>query len=957
MIKDFSTAYWGYLPTTSKPYPAHPKVNAFVGASGHGKTTIMDGLRLLLGDAKFENNRDALHYMHRISKWAVVRASFYNEQVNGVRPFESAGYQEDEVTCCCLISINSSGRPEKEYYVFNGIFTEIIDLGTNPKAYNQNKKTHTQYKQILEECLGVTPAFRNLMSMNPTTVKNLVHMNANDLFLKVFELKGIKKIHDNFRSAKDELGKQEVNLHQTQDTLNEGLDNFKSLQSKSEKFKENQLNKARLQFVKQKMFKVEFWENNTAIKTCEEKSENLKNNINVEQDKKIELDVQRKSFKSDIEIMEDKKKEYKTVLFDLQKEIGDLGDKVGEISSDKKKIHEDLLKLRRIKPLNKEGFVQDHEDAQKIHEEAYGDWRREKEKLVSLEKRKIDLDQDKPYPDYVYDYTQKLNERKIEHILLADAISLKPEYEKWQSAVEAFLSNERFRIIVDKNQELQAKKLQETCRYTSRVSLPKSELERQNIKSIPYPTIRSVINVAFPDKVGGYLTRLNNIYLVETVEAGHQLQKQGLSSITIKGLQQDNDGSIFRMHHNLCCGRLALDKEKALIEIEILKQKEISKEKEVLAKEFENEVNRLQAIINEQIELEKLPKKEKELKDLTEKYETLFNQKQNKEIKRDTINIQREEISDLYTKQKVAEAVCEEQEKQCMREIERLVEELKILAKELEYKRQELEETKQQLIALGIFEDDIECIPKEINTPDFRNEKGEIYSSKELKKESDNITENINKFLRDNPNIDETVVELVRTQETLVNQLQNRFNEIKEERDNWEQECNNSLAALQGHIKETVRDFIDEFQMMADLIGANANGRLEPRGEDPDLWELYLSIGFDGKKPVLIYSPDLSSGQRARTSLLVLLAAVSSKRRGEKLSIMFLDEPNAEVDDYSGNDIGQVFQVTDIQYFITHQIGEALKSIQWINHSFVCSQCPIDSEFTKPLIVQRMRCD
>ncbi|RED51780.1 AAA family ATPase [Cohnella phaseoli] len=957
MIKDFSTAYWGLLPTTSRPYPAHPKVNAFVGASGHGKTTIMDGLRLLLGDAKFENNRDALHYMHDKSKWAVVRASFYNEPVERVRPFESAGFQGDEVTCCCLVTVNSNGRLEKEYYVFNGVFTDIIDLGTKPKAYSQSLKTQKQYKQILEECLGVTPAFRNLMSMNPTTVKNLVHLDANDLFLKVFELKGVKKIHDNYRAAKDELGRQEVNLHQTQNSLNEGVETFEHLQLKSEKFKENQSNRIKLYSVKQKTLKVEFWESKVAIQACEEKNSNLKNEINTKQDKKVDLGVQSTTIQTEILRMEAEKEQCKIAVSKLQREIVNLSGKVGELASDRKKINQEVLRLQEIKPLDRERFVQDHIEAMEILEVARNDWRNDKDKLDSLQKRKKDLDQSRPYPDHVYQFTSRLIENKIENILLADAISLKPEYEKWQLAVEAYLGNERFRIIVNQDQEIEAKRLQEEYRYTSRMSIPKPEVLSHSKRNITYPTIRSVINVAHPDKVGGYISRLNDIYLVETVEEGHSLQKQGLTSITIKGLQQDYDGSIFRKHHRLCCGRMALEKERALTEIEIKNQREIVKEKETLVREYENELNRLQTIINEQNELYNLPGMENYINILNSTYRALSDEKCNKENECIGLNNKQEEIEKLLTEGKITAAVYSEQEKQCTQEIERLAHEIRVVVQEMEIKRQDLEEIKQKLFMIGVSEDDIEFIPQDISTPDFKNEKGEIYSSKELKKESERLIENINSFIRENPDIDDTVVELVKTQEALVNQLQYRFNKIKEERDNWEQECNNSLAALQGHIKETMKDFIEEFHMIADLIGANATGRLEPRGEDPDLWELYLSIGFDGKKPALINSPELSSGQRARTSLLVLLAAVSSKRRGEKLSIMFLDEPNAEVDDYSGNDIGQVFQVTDIQYFITHQIGESLKSIQWINHSFLCSQCPPDSDFARPLLVQKMRTD
>ncbi|KHL95401.1 hypothetical protein QW71_13170 [Paenibacillus sp. IHB B 3415] len=957
MIKDFSTAYWGMLPTTSKPYPAHPKVNAFVGASGHGKTTIMDGLRLLLGDAKFENNRDALHYMHELSKWAVVRASFYNESVNGVRPFDNAGCQDDEVTCCCLITINSNGRSEKEYYVFDGLFTEIIDLGTNPKAYSQSLKTQKQYKQILEDCLGVTPAFRNLMSMNPTTVKNLVHLDSNDLFLKVFELKGVKKIHDNFRAAKDELGRQEVNLHHAQTLLNEGLDNFGKLQLKSEKFKQYQSNRLILQSVKQKLLKVEYWENSMAIKGYEEKETILKNEVGTNREKKLSLEVQREAIQIEVLNMEKEQEQYKTILSELQKEIGDMRECAGEISSDKKTINQDVSKLKGIKPLNKEDIVRDYEVAQQSMEEVKSTWRREREKLNKLEARKKDLDQDKPYPDYVYDFTSELNENKIDYILLADAISLKPEYEKWQVAVEAFLGNERFRIIVNKNQEVATKKLQEKYKYTSRISVSKPKIEVINKKKISFPSISSVINVMFPDKVGGYLTRLNEIYLVDNVDEGHKLQKQGLTSITLKGLLQDYDGSIFKKHHRLCCGKMAIEKEKTLINIEINSQMNICQEKEKLVTNYEEEVKRLHDSINEQNELEKLPIKEKQLNELNNHYKYIFNEIEKKEKFCNELKDKEEGITGLLTNKKITTALCEQQEDHCKQEIERLSQEIKVVSIELRLKMQDLEESKQKLIVIGITEEELAFLFEDINSSGFKNEQGEVFSSRELKKESERISEKINDFIRENPDIDETIVELIRTQEALVNQLQSRFNLIKEERDSWEQECNNSLAALQIHIKETMKDFIEEFHMMADLIGASAAGRLEPRGEDPELWELYLSIGFDGKKPVLINSPNLSSGQRARTSLLVLLAAVSSKRRGEKLSIMFLDEPNAEVDDYSGNDIGQVFQVTEIQYFITHQIGESLKSIQWINHSFLCSQCPPNSDFAKPLIVQKMRND
>lgn len=136
---------------------------------------------------------------------------------------------------------------------------------------------------------------------------------------------------------------------------------------------------------------------------------------------------------------------------------------------------------------------------------------------------------------------------------------------------------------------------------------------------------------------------------------------------------------------------------------------------------------------------------------------------------------------------------------------------------------------------------------------------------------------------------------------------------------------------------------------------AQAKGRLEEKGEDPELWELFLSIGFDGKKPTPINGPELSSGQRACTSLMILLAAMNNRRESLKVPIMFLDEPRARLDDDRGNEVGQLLQVTDVQYFITHQQGQSLKTVDWINHAFSCSLCLPGEQFAPPMIFKRMR--
>ncbi|MFB6367877.1 AAA family ATPase, partial [Paenibacillus elgii] len=190
-IKEFNTAYWGRIGTAATPYQFSNKVNAFVGASGSGKTTLMDALRIALGDAKFEYNRAMDHYINKISNWSVVQVAFWNSENEG-KPFLALGFIEPVVTVCVRLD-RSSGECKREYYMFDGSFQDIANLGQNPKAYQLNRVKYGEYLQRLET-VGLTFAFRKLMLMKPEDVQNVVGLDANRLFQLIFDIKGQKAI-------------------------------------------------------------------------------------------------------------------------------------------------------------------------------------------------------------------------------------------------------------------------------------------------------------------------------------------------------------------------------------------------------------------------------------------------------------------------------------------------------------------------------------------------------------------------------------------------------------------------------------------------------------------------------------------------------------------------------------------------------------------------------------------
>lgn len=537
--------------------------------------------------------------------------------------------------------------------------------------------------------------------------------------------------------------------------------------------------------------------------------------------------------------------------------------------------------------------------------------------------------------------------------MLADAIQIKPEMKKWQESIEAYLGNERYRIVVEKNNYLPAKKLQEKARYNARVCLPKSRMGKCEERKIPYPSIRSAIINNSGAQVEGYLERLNHVYLVETVEQGHALQASGIESITLGGLLQDHDGSIYRNSYQLCCGSLALEEEKKRVEALIKMQEGTFEKLQSAIWELEAEQKKTTDAIETQRQLRALPLLQEEyatiqieLAELSLKCEMASQKRAESKGKMKKVQDDREEASAnrasfTTQQQQVQQNICR-LEKHAIDQ-GRLIDNLKRSSQKA------LEDVKKA----GMTDEDIAFIPQEVQSAAYLNENGLPYTSRELK---DRLTRlELEKMGLYDPSANAETVRLVQAQQGQVNAVAENLKRLKEDRDILEQTCNDLLHEFKTHIKLIMKEYIKEFETLAGLLKASAIGHIRETTPEPETWEIQLSIGYDGKEPVPVDGPHLSSGQKACTSLMLLLAAVNDHRNGKLTPIMFLDEPKARVDDERGNEIGQLLQITDIQYFITHQQGESLKSIDWIDYAFTCSAVEPGKQFANQLILKKRR--
>ncbi|AIF53528.1 AAA family ATPase [Pelosinus sp. UFO1] len=956
MVKDFMTMNWGYLPPTSRPYPASPKVNAFIGPSGHGKTTIWDGLRLVLGDTTFENHRNIIDYVHPNSTWAIIRVAFHNLPVNGNRPFERFGYKEDQVVVCCRCLKNADGRWGKEYYIFDGEFIDLSSLAENSKAYKQRLKIQEDFRDILEQCLGITKAFRRLMAMNPETVREMISLSPNQLFQKIYELKGIKEIQDRYKDAKKLLDEQRLACDSTEKEVISATTRYEELKAKAELYAVYSTNIKHRDAFDIRIDKLAYYETVKAIDEIKKETEVAEAKVKKEQDVLLKLEAEiAQADKSLLDI--------EAAIETMTSIFNEINDRYIEKSTTcqqqeelLRSLNTDVEKLALIKLADIDELRQIHTVAmEELHDAEFEHRQSEQRFKMHLSEYTRLSDNKHIYPHFVPTFRSALNDAGIDYLMMADSISVKPKYKEWQRAIEAYLGNERYRIIVS-NGYLQAKKLQEHHRYTARLSQPKNAKLSSQISSIDAPSILSVLDITHPEKVGGYLIGLDKIYLVNSVEEGHELQKKGLISITKKGLLQDNDGSVFRDPHTLCCGRLALETEKQRVSSLMENEKIKTCQLQATVNECRSQVENLAEDIQAQEMLAQLPEYiakqeacERELLAFTEQRGVIL-------VDRNNAETERKELYKKHSEIKFSQGSNNKSLQSSNDKIEELMNYIKRFSRELVSSQSRLDMVTEKLIKdRGLSQDDIDFIFKDVQGKDYIKDDGELYTSAELKLKRDGLNKEIEIFEAAYKDIDDKITLLVKTQEGQIEILINRLQIVKETRVECEQECNDCLFELKNHVRTAIKEYISEFETLADLLRAKTKGKLEEIAEDPDFWELHMEIGFPGKELSPVNGPKLSSGERACCSLMLLLAAVSNMKEGRHIPVMFLDEPRSRLDDARGNEIGQLLQVTDVQYFITHQQGESLKSVDWINHGFTCILRETDKKFAPPMIYKKMR--
>ncbi|MEW9123840.1 MAG: hypothetical protein AB2421_14105 [Thermotaleaceae bacterium] len=957
VIKDWNTAHWGLIRTAAESYPCHPKVNAFVGPSGGGKTTLMDALRITLGDAKFENHREMGHYIYPKSNWAVVKVAFWN-RVDERRPFVAENYRSDEVSVCVRLFKNA-GKCDREYYVFDGPFDNLADLGQNPRNYRERLVKYNAYLQLIERA-GVTASFRKLMTLRPEEVQYIVDKDPFELFDTVFELKGQKKIqerHDEISAKVGELEQLEVN---TIKDLREAELKLVEYEENKRKYEENEARKVELQKINTLLLKRQYWDAKTDLDSLNKEMEKAQQDKNELINEREKLNLSYNNVKSEL----DHAGQEKSRLEDLSKQSEEQAYKCSEyfveINTQLKGVNREIETLEAIKaePLNElEKSLEDERqlfnslgvNREKLNQEI----KAIKEKLSTLAGNKLVL------PPWVQNYQNALKQNSIPAIMLANCISIKEEYIKWTVAIEAYLGRERYRTVVEKPFQLETRKLQEKYEYGARICLPSKSKYPVNSKLLhgKYVSLRSALIVENEESIGGYLDYLNNVYLVEDVEEGLKLQAEGYITLTQKGLLQDDDGSLFLRTKDLVLGGPT---QKILKENLLTQLSEVQDGLNKVDNDYKEQNEKVEALrerIHLQKERLKLPNK-LEIKD------SLLKEFKKAEVSKDEARKAHDEV--IGRQKAVWERITS-----ISQEMVRVQSEIGMMDEKIQSKENSIKgyqgsiKTVVQLLSKAISDlkennfdsHAIEFIEVEVkNDHIFQKRDGTEWTESLLKDRQMELRHAIELNNIDSKVINAGIIVMVEQQKLNIDRLNQDLEKAREDRREWQVQLDIAKSALKIHVKETMEQYIEEFTEMASLLGAKASGKFEQNGDDYLQWKLHLKIGFDGKEPKPYFDPGLSKGQRAAVSIMLLLAAVNNSREGTKCSVMFLDEPTSRVDDYRANEIGLLLQKTNMQYFITHQISASLNTVEWVDVGYITSKFrPEEQDYADNIVVETRR--
>ncbi len=874
-------------------FPMDEQVVVVSGPNGSGKTTLLDAIRVLLGTKNLSTSRKMSGYLRPEVKLAVIKALVSNplRRGHGRRPFTRKGIFEDTATIACVLE-NRSGTWHRRYHILPG------DASMNAIKEETRGMGPDEYSAELTAA-GLPKTLLKVLALEQGETHALCRRTPAQLLEYVLEMQGDKAVLDAYEVARQNyaLSRQE---HEAQEKKAREAERALELTARdAQSFQEYKDLADEIQDIEARRLPAARWhELRRQLATCSEEQQRAADAVQRFEDENAERIARVDRLERDVQrlqgAVDTKRRERKGRLEDKETVDG--------------QAKETRIELRRLEALEAKAKAAPEADIPALEAQVraavvaefdadrrHADCREER-RALEHELQGLGRGERVRMPRFVNELREAMNAAGITARFLSETVEIKAT--KWQKAVESVLGRDRFTVLVEPKDALEARKLASKLRYPAYVAT--LEAGRANVKSeVPTGSALATVKLLEPRTPGWISDRLAETQLVESVKEGFDKAKNG-ATIDADGYRQDQRGGVYVGVEELYCGTGASDatRTRLLERLAALDHTEAAAEearkaalrRRATAQEtleaasartaWEERAHELPGLLAKDAQLSEEKKlKSQAIMDVLAEAETLTRELASREA----------ELSQL----KMASAVSDEERRR-----------RNIRVHEVATKRKTLEGELETLDAAVLPELRTEAAAELAASP--AELRGRLSALREQLEGYEGCKDVgiLEVLVRQKAHLDEQVSLLSRR----LGELRSGEDELRRARGSYIRVADSTVSRYSKALKE-----------LSERAGMEVEVRRPKLVDDDEVLQnagLDVRLGFDGKRPIAISDPKLSGGQKVLASIL-LLVALTYEGDQEGGGFFILDEPFAHLSVERIDHVARFIGQTRSQFLLT----------------------------------------
>ncbi|HEY9720684.1 MAG TPA: hypothetical protein V6D47_01640, partial [Oscillatoriaceae cyanobacterium] len=850
--------------------PLDEPIVMLAGPNGSGKTTFLDGIRIILNAPRLSTKRRRNKYMRDKRQMTVVSALVSNYELDGARPFRCLNLNEDYVTLACVLVPSATGV-ESRYLILTGdaTFQEIQAAYAGNRIYGPG-----EYSDILFKA-GVSRSLLSILAIEQGETNKLCERTPHELFTYVMQIKGQRAVMDRYGEAKDGYHKALAELEEQQKRLTVEQNALSKLEKQKQEY---DLFIERQRMIDQYRTQLPIAEYKEALAELKRLGPDLENGQQRLEALKTDHTQLRDYFAKEI----DAKATLTKAFAGTRDKERELEGRRTQFAGEGRALDQAVGRLEATKQVAERVLEEDMEALEadlEVAEEAVGQARAQ---LTSLDEQKRELmtvlaslqKGQVVYPPFVRDMRETLHHADIPATLVAEALEVSDS--RWQVAVESIVGGDRFNWIVKPEHHVASLELARRTKYRHYICEPNRDQPPVPRKGSALEVVK-VLDSRVPRWV---LDRLNDTALVEDVAAGKAALGKFQSAITQDGYKVDRRGGIFiGVRPGECyLGQMgvATRAKEGLGRLEELEEeaKEVKQQLTMFNREL---AERRQAIADQ--------KKRLEWEALKPEYEQVLSQREAWQSELAGMETELRTLRDLLQVQGQKLSAAERDAQQAENDLARLQREIDTLTTQLANREPQLRAARQKIQRF------------EAELPAAARAQAVLDKIPML----DILRMRINEMeteLAHYPGCQDSAIVLlyekqalnVANQEGFVNR---RLREVQEGEEEL-RACRQSYIRL---VEQVLVEYREASLELAAKANINLHMELPKLSVEDDSIEkagLHVQVAYDGKDLRPLSDPDLSGGQKVIVSLLLLMALVDAQS-AQSPGFFILDEPFAHL--------------------------------------------------------------